>query len=64
MTVTNDARFPVTYDLSGVTTVGTGPSTNPAAVFPFNFAFLRGDNLASAPRRRASRAGWEALPSS
>jgi minor extracellular serine protease Vpr len=43
-TVDNKARFPITYDLSGVTTVANGPSANPAAVYPFNFAFLLGDN--------------------
>jgi hypothetical protein len=45
--VDNDARYPVTYDLSGVSTVATGPSSNPAAVFPYNFAFLLGANPVS-----------------
>jgi subtilisin family serine protease len=40
--VTNSASVPVTYDLSGVTTIGTGPSSNPANVYPFAFAYLGG----------------------
>jgi minor extracellular serine protease Vpr len=47
LVVDNDARYPVTYDLSGVSTVATGPSSNPAAVFPYNFAFLLGSNAVS-----------------
>jgi len=47
MTVDNDAHYPVTYDLSGVSTVATGPSANPAAVFPYNFAYTLGSNAAS-----------------
>jgi hypothetical protein len=47
LTVTNDGRSPVTYDLSGVSTVATGPSGNPAAVFPYTFAYLLGDNPAA-----------------
>jgi minor extracellular serine protease Vpr len=42
LTVTNGGSVPVTYDLSEVTTVGTGPSTAAGAVYPFNFAYLPG----------------------
>jgi minor extracellular serine protease Vpr len=44
LTVDNNARYPITYDLSEVTTIGTGPLANPAAVYPFNFAFQVGNN--------------------
>jgi minor extracellular serine protease Vpr len=47
LTVTNGSSTPVTYDLSQVSTVGTGPSTNPAAVYPFNFSYLPGADTAS-----------------
>jgi minor extracellular serine protease Vpr len=41
LTVTNGSSAAVTYDLSGVTTRGTGPGTG---VYPFNFAYLGGVN--------------------
>ena len=44
LTVTNGGTAPVTYDLSEVTTVGTGPS---AMVYPFNFSYLAGTNTAT-----------------
>jgi minor extracellular serine protease Vpr len=44
LTVTNGGTVPVTYDLSEVTTVGTGPS---AMVYPFNFSYLAGTNTAT-----------------
>ena len=44
LTVTNGSGAPVTYDLSGVTTAGTGPSTAAGAVYPFNFSYLGGTN--------------------
>jgi hypothetical protein len=44
LTVTNGGTAPVTYDLSEVTTVGTGPS---AMVYPFNFSYLSGTNTAT-----------------
>ena len=44
LTVTNGGTAPVTYDLSEVTTVGTGPS---AMVYPFNFSYLPGTNTAT-----------------
>jgi minor extracellular serine protease Vpr len=47
LTLTNSGDSPVTYDLSGVTTVGTGPSTAAGAVYPFNFAYLLGANTAT-----------------
>jgi len=47
LTITNSGTNPVTYDLSQVNTVGTGPSTNPAAVYPFNFAYLAGSDAAT-----------------
>jgi minor extracellular serine protease Vpr len=45
--ITNGGSVPVTYDLSQVSTVGTGPSTNPAAVYPFNFTYLGGSDTAA-----------------
>ena len=36
LTVTNGGTVPVTYDLSEVTTIGTGPSAAAGAVYPFN----------------------------
>jgi subtilisin family serine protease len=47
LTVTNGGTAPVTYDLSEVTTVGTGPSTAAGAVYPFNFSYLGGANTAT-----------------
>ena len=44
LTVTNSSSSPITYDLSGVTTIGTGPSTAAGAVYPFNFSYLVGTN--------------------
>ncbi len=44
LTVTNGGTAPVTYDLSEVTTVGTGPS---AMVYPFSFSYLLGANTAT-----------------
>jgi minor extracellular serine protease Vpr len=44
LTVTNGGGASVTYDLSGVTTAGTGPSTAAGAVYPFNFSYLGGTN--------------------
>jgi minor extracellular serine protease Vpr len=42
LTVTNSGTSAVTYDLSSLSTIATGPSTNPAAVYPFNFTYLTG----------------------
>ena len=42
LTITNGGSTPVTYDLSQVSTIGTGPSTTPGAVYPFNFSYLTG----------------------
>jgi minor extracellular serine protease Vpr len=47
LTITNSASAPVTYDLSQVSTVGTGPSTTAGAVYPFNFAYLVGSDTAT-----------------
>ena len=47
LTVTNGGTAPITYDLSEVTTVGTGPSTTPGMVYPFNFSYLGGANTAT-----------------
>jgi minor extracellular serine protease Vpr len=47
LTVTNGGTAPVTYDLSEVTTIGTGPSTAAGAVYPFNFAYLGGADTAT-----------------
>jgi minor extracellular serine protease Vpr len=47
LTVTNGGTVPVTYDLSEVTTIGTGPSTTAGAVYPFNFAYLPGSDTAT-----------------
>ena len=47
LTVTNGGTVPVTYDLSEVTTMGTGPSTASGAVYPFNFAYLTGSDTAT-----------------
>ena len=47
LTVTNGGTSPITYDLSEVTTVGTGPSTAAGAVYPFNFSYLGGANTAT-----------------
>ena len=47
LTVTNTSSTPVTYDLSEVSTIGTGPSTAAGAVYPFNFSYLVGANTAT-----------------
>ena len=47
LTVTNGGTAPVTYDLSEVTTIGTGPSTAAGMVYPFNFSYLAGTNTAT-----------------
>ncbi|HEU5278486.1 MAG TPA: S8 family serine peptidase [Gaiellaceae bacterium] len=47
LTITNGGSTPVTYDLSEVTTIGTGPSTAAGAVYPFNFSYLGGANTAT-----------------
>jgi minor extracellular serine protease Vpr len=47
LTVTNGSSAPVTYDLSEVTTAGTGPSTAAGTVYPFNFSYLGGANTAT-----------------
>jgi hypothetical protein len=47
LTVTNGGTTPVTYDLSEVSTIGTGPSTAAGAVYPFNFSYLVGTNTAT-----------------
>jgi hypothetical protein len=47
LTVTNGGSTAVTYDLSEVTTIGTGPSTAAGAVYPFNFSYLPGANTAT-----------------
>ncbi len=47
LTVTNGGTAPVTYDLSEVTTIGTGPSTTAGAVYPFNFTYLVGADTAT-----------------
>jgi minor extracellular serine protease Vpr len=47
LTVSNGGSTPVTYDLSEVSTIGTGPSTTAGAVYPFNFSYLVGANAAS-----------------
>jgi minor extracellular serine protease Vpr len=62
LTVTNGSTAPVTYDLSQVSTLGTGPSTAAGAVYPFNFTYLVGSDTATfsspsvtvAPRSSAS----------
>jgi minor extracellular serine protease Vpr len=45
LTVTNGGSTPVTYDLSAVTTVGTGPVAT--AVYPYGFTYLTGMNPTS-----------------
>jgi minor extracellular serine protease Vpr len=45
LTVTNSAADPITYDLSGESTVGTGPSAT--GVYPFNFAYVPRSNTAT-----------------
>jgi minor extracellular serine protease Vpr len=47
LTITNSGSTSITYDLSGVTTIGTGPSTSAGAVYPFNFSYLSGTNTAT-----------------
>jgi minor extracellular serine protease Vpr len=47
LTITNGGATPVTYDLSQVSTIGTGPSTAPGAVYPFNFSYFTGSNTAT-----------------
>jgi len=43
LTVTNSGSSPVTYDLSELTTIGTGPG----ASYPFTFSYLGGANTAT-----------------
>jgi hypothetical protein len=45
--VTNGSSTSVTYDLSQVSTIGTGPSTAAGAVYPFNFSYLAGGDAAT-----------------
>jgi minor extracellular serine protease Vpr len=47
LTITNSGSASITYDLSQVTTIGTGPSTAAGAVYPFNFSYLGGSNTAT-----------------
>jgi subtilisin family serine protease len=47
LTVTNGGSTAVTYDLSEVSTIGTGPSTAAGTVYPFNFSYLPGANTAT-----------------
>jgi subtilisin family serine protease len=47
LTVTNGGSTAITYDLSEVTTIGTGPSTMAGAVYPFKFTYLAGANTAT-----------------
>src|SRR4051795_11697138 len=47
LTVTNTGTTPITYDLSQVSTIGTGPSSNPANVYPFAFGYFPGADTAS-----------------
>ena len=52
LTVTNGSSAPVTYDLSQVSSIGTGPSSTAGAVYPFNFSYLVAADTAtfSSPR--------------
>jgi minor extracellular serine protease Vpr len=45
--VTNGGSTRVTYDLSQVSTVGTGPSATPGTVYPFNFDYELGSDSAT-----------------
>src|SRR4029079_12442639 len=47
LTLTNSSSAPITYDLSEVTPVGTGPSTAAGSVYPFTFSYLFGANAAT-----------------
>jgi minor extracellular serine protease Vpr len=47
LTITNSGSASITYDLSAVTTIGTGPSSAAGAVYPFNFSYLSGTNTTS-----------------
>jgi hypothetical protein len=47
LTVSNGGSTAITYDLSEVSTIATGPSTAAGAVFPFNFSYLVGANTAT-----------------
>jgi minor extracellular serine protease Vpr len=47
VTVSNGGSTSVTYDLSEVSTIGTGPSTTAGTVYPFNFSYLVGANAAT-----------------
>ena len=47
LTITNSGSASITYDLSQVTTISTGPSSAAGAVYPFNFAYLGGSNTAT-----------------
>jgi subtilisin family serine protease len=44
LTITNSGSTPITYDLSHVTTVGTGPA---AGTYPFNFGYFTFANAAT-----------------
>src|SRR5262249_1252817 len=64
LTVTNGSSTSVTYDLSQVSTIGTGPSTAPGAVYPFNFTYLGGSDTAtfSSPSTTAGRSWGARFP--
>jgi minor extracellular serine protease Vpr len=47
LTIRNGSSTPVTYDLSQVGTIGTGPSTTAGTVYPFNFSYLLGSDTAT-----------------
>jgi minor extracellular serine protease Vpr len=47
LAITNSGSTTTTYDLSSVTTIGTGPSSAAGAVYPFNFSYLGGANTAT-----------------
>jgi minor extracellular serine protease Vpr len=47
LAITNNGTAAVTYGLSQVSTIGTGPSTAAGAVYPFNFAYLGGSDTAT-----------------
>jgi minor extracellular serine protease Vpr len=44
LTITNGGSTPITYDLSHVTTVGTGPA---GGTYPFNFGYFAGASTAN-----------------
>jgi minor extracellular serine protease Vpr len=47
LAITNSGSTPITYDLSSVATIATGPSTASGAVYPFNFSYVGGANAAT-----------------